>query len=86
MFLSKYLNTSSPSGLQVDILFGDVNPSGKLPYTVGKSLSDYGEGGQVLYKPNGIIPQQDYKEGLYIDYRHFDKVRVFYAQSILCLC
>lgn len=57
----------------VDLLFGNENPSGKLPYTVGKSLEDYGEGGSVMYTPNGMIPQQDFKEGLYIDYRHFDK-------------
>lgn len=56
-----------------DIITGVVNPSGKLPYTIGKSLKDYGPGGQILYVPNGIIPQQDFKEGLYIDYRHFDK-------------
>jgi hypothetical protein len=24
-----------------DILFGDVNPSGRLPYTIAKQLSDY---------------------------------------------
>ncbi|KAI9841814.1 MAG: hypothetical protein M1837_000359 [Sclerophora amabilis] len=58
----------------VDILFGNVNPSGKLPYTVGKSLEHYGEGGQIMYYPNAVVPQQDFKEGLYIDYRHFDKV------------
>ncbi|RYP22180.1 hypothetical protein DL765_001828 [Monosporascus sp. GIB2] len=56
-----------------DIIFGDVNPSGRLPWTIGKSLSDYGEGGQIMYVPNGVVPQQDFKEGLYIDYRHFDK-------------
>ena len=56
-----------------DIIFGDVNPSGKLPYTVGKSLSDYGPGGQIMYKPNEVIPQVDFDEGLYIDYRYFDK-------------
>ncbi|CCT63152.1 probable beta-glucosidase [Fusarium fujikuroi IMI 58289] len=55
------------------ILFGDESPSGKLPYTIGKALPDYGEGAQILYLPNGVIPQQDFKEGLYIDYRHFDK-------------
>lgn len=55
------------------IIFGDESPSGKLPYTIGKTLADYGEGGQVLYLPNGVVPQQDFKEGLYIDYRHFDK-------------
>ena len=56
-----------------DILLGVVNPSGKLPYTIGKSLDDYGPGGKVLYYPNGPIPQQNFSEGLYIDYRHFDK-------------
>lgn len=56
-----------------DVLFGDVDASGRLPYTVGKSLSDYGPGGQVLYYPNGVVPQQNFKERLYIDYRHFDK-------------
>lgn len=57
----------------VDVLFGDIDASGRLPYTVGKSLDDYGKGGQVLYFPNAVIPQQNFDEGLYIDYRHFDK-------------
>ncbi|KAH6855486.1 glycoside hydrolase superfamily [Chaetomium sp. MPI-CAGE-AT-0009] len=56
-----------------DILFGDTNPSGHLPFTIGKSLDDYGPGGKILYLPNGVIPQQDFSEGLYVDYRHFDK-------------
>ncbi|KAK2005540.1 glycosyl hydrolase family 3 N terminal domain-containing protein [Colletotrichum eremochloae] len=56
-----------------DVILGDVNPSGKLPYTIPKSLKDFGPGGQVLYLPNGVVPQQDFSEGLYIDYRHFDK-------------
>lgn len=56
-----------------DILFGEVNPSGKLPYTLGKSLNDYGEGGKVLYYPNSMAPQQNFFEGIYTDYRHFDK-------------
>jgi len=56
-----------------DVLFGDINPSGHLPFTIGKSLEDYGPGAKVLYTPNGVIPQQDFSEGLYIDYRYFDK-------------
>ncbi|KAI4215524.1 MAG: hypothetical protein LQ351_001993 [Letrouitia transgressa] len=59
-----------------DVLFGVVDASGRLPYTVGKSLDDYGEGGQILYYPNGVVPQQDFKERLYIDYRHFDKYSI----------
>ncbi|PSR80144.1 glycosyl hydrolase family 3 N terminal domain-domain-containing protein [Coniella lustricola] len=56
-----------------DIIFGDESPSGHLPYTIGKSLQDYGPGAQILYLPNGVVPQQDFSEGLYIDYRYFDK-------------
>ncbi|GKT62863.1 glycoside hydrolase family 3 protein [Colletotrichum tofieldiae] len=59
-----------------DVIFGDVNPSGKLPYTIPKSLKDFGPGGQILYLPNGVVPQQDFSEGLYIDYRHFDKKEI----------
>ena len=56
-----------------DVLFGAVDASGRLPYTIGKSLADFGPGGQIMYYPNGPIPQQDFNEGLYIDYRYFDK-------------
>lgn len=59
-----------------DVLFGHVDASGRLPYTVGRSLSDYGSGGQIMYKPNGLAPQQDFKEGLLIDYRHFDAMNI----------
>ena len=60
----------------VDVLFGHVDASGRLPYTIGKSLEDYGKGGQVLYYANAAIPQQNFDEGLYIDYRHFDKYAI----------
>ncbi|EXJ80203.1 beta-glucosidase [Capronia coronata CBS 617.96] len=56
-----------------DVLFGRTDASGRLPYTLGRSLEDYGPGAPVLYYPNAIIPQVDFNEGLYIDYRHFDK-------------
>ena len=56
-----------------DVIFGKVDASGRLPYTIGNSLSDYGPGAPVMYYPNHLIPQADFKEGLYIDYRHFDK-------------
>ncbi|CAJ2504600.1 Uu.00g119940.m01.CDS01 [Anthostomella pinea] len=56
-----------------DVIFGDLDPSGKLPWTIGKTLEDYGEGAKVMYLPNGVVPQQDFKEGLYVDYRYFDK-------------
>ncbi|KAI1206010.1 glycoside hydrolase family 3 protein [Annulohypoxylon truncatum] len=49
----------------VDILYGDANPSGKLPYTIAKSADDYG---------TSVVPgNDDYKEGLFVDYRRFDQ-------------
>lgn len=60
----------------VDVLFGEVDASGRLPYTIGKSLADYGPGAQVLYKPNAEVPQVNFTDGLYIDYRHFDRYNI----------
>ncbi|KAB8292162.1 hypothetical protein EYC80_007905 [Monilinia laxa] len=49
----------------VDILYGSVSPSGKLPYTIAKTQSDYGA---------DIASGDDsFTEGLFIDYRHFDQ-------------
>ncbi|KIW47945.1 uncharacterized protein PV06_00593 [Exophiala oligosperma] len=53
----------------MDVLFGAVNPAGRLPYTIAHKESDY----------NGdICPccECDYVEGLFIDYRHFDKAGI----------
>lgn len=58
----------------VSLLYGEVSPSGKLPYTLARNESDYG----ALYEPcrpasaDDRFPQCDYAEGVYIDYRHFD--------------
>lgn len=61
----------------VDVLFGDVDASGRLPYTIGRSLEDYGPGAQVLYEhPDPSVPQVDLDQGLYIDYRYFDKFNI----------
>jgi len=54
-----------------DVLYGAWNPSGRLPYTIAKSPSDYGA--QVnLGGDNQHILSIPYTEGLNIDYRHFD--------------
>ncbi|KAF8640625.1 hypothetical protein AX17_000286 [Amanita inopinata Kibby_2008] len=57
-----------------DVLYGDYNPSGRLPYTIGKSVTDYAT--QVIYKPRGSILQINYMEGIFIDYRHFDQANI----------
>jgi len=54
----------------VDILFGDINPSGKLVFTIPEQATDFPA--QVLYYSEAEIPQIDYLEGLYLDYRWFD--------------
>ena len=48
----------------VDILWGETNPSGKLPYTIAKNADDYNA---------KVVPGDDnYEDGVYVDYRHFD--------------
>lgn len=56
-----------------DVLFGDVNPSGRLPYTIAKNASDYPAQPVLGGGPNDIL-SIPYTEGLLIDYRWFDAV------------
>jgi beta-glucosidase len=51
------------------VLFGDANPSGKLPVTLPKDWKDSPAYGRYPGR-NGSV---DYGEGLYVGYRHFDK-------------
>jgi beta-glucosidase len=55
----------------VNVLYGDYNPSGRLPYTIAKKREDYSA--DIIYVNSSVpaIPQVDYTEGLDIDYRHF---------------
>ncbi|THH31978.1 hypothetical protein EUX98_g2202 [Antrodiella citrinella] len=56
-----------------DVLFGAYNPGAKLPFTIGKSASDYPT--EIIANGNGIVPIP-YTEGLFIDYRHFDSANI----------
>ncbi|KAK3991518.1 beta-glucosidase 1 [Cladorrhinum sp. PSN332] len=62
----------------VKVLYGDINPTGRLPYTIAKKEEDYGK----VADPAGLgeeerkeyFPEDDFSaEGLFIDYRAFDK-------------
>jgi len=67
-----------------EILTGDVNPSGKLPFTIEREFSDgpgadYVPAGQVLYQGANdewekVYPVYDvpYKEGVFVGYRWYD--------------
>eukprot|EP01113_Clastostelium_recurvatum_P043054 TRINITY_DN705_c0_g2_i2.p1 TRINITY_DN705_c0_g2~~TRINITY_DN705_c0_g2_i2.p1 ORF type:complete len:1398 (+),score=355.49 TRINITY_DN705_c0_g2_i2:540-4196(+) len=55
----------------VDVLSGDVNPSGKLVYTIAANVNDYNA--DIV---TGTSPQVPYTEGLKIDYRYFDTASI----------
>lgn len=60
----------------LDVLFGDVNPSARLPHTIPKHAADYDIPIVNLTGTadanNSAAWQSDFTEGLMIDYRHFD--------------
>ncbi|RMY61699.1 hypothetical protein D0863_11192 [Hortaea werneckii] len=58
----------------VDVLYGDENPGGKSVFTWGRNRGSYGV--DLLYEPNNgvLAPQQDFEEGVFIDYRAFDRL------------
>lgn len=62
----------------VDVLFGLVNPSGHLPYTIARRPSDYGPAGKIIYQqsPEEDVPQSNFTEGILVDYRWFDSKRL----------
>ena len=78
-----YLGSEAGHSL-ADVLSGDVNPSGKLPFTIGKQLSDYPARTEAQYpgipRPEiskmGVkdvtIFDEEYSEGFYVGYRWFD--------------
>ncbi len=56
----------------VDVLYGAVNPSGRLPYTVARAEADYGALLNASFSAD-YFPDDDFAEGLYMDYRAFDR-------------
>ena len=55
-----------------DVLYGRVNPGGKLPFTMATAREDFGT--DLLYIPNEGpgAPQVSFTEGVFIDYRALD--------------
>ena len=54
------------------LLFGDINPSGKLPTTLAARREDYSDYGHFPGKDGQVT----YAEGIYVGYRHFDKQKI----------
>jgi len=67
--LEAYLGGQAVGQACIDILFGDVNPSGKLPETFPRKLQD---NPSYLYY-GGEGDKSEYREGVFIGYRYYDK-------------
>ncbi len=57
-----------------DVLFGKVNPSGKLPFTFPVKLEDNGAHALNAYEANDLTVE--YKEDIFVGYRWADKEQV----------
>ena len=70
-----YLGSESGNAL-FNVLFGLVNPSGKLPVTFAKKYEDYPyvQYGAEAYP--GVNKQVHYREDIYVGYRHFTTKKV----------
>ncbi|KAF8526195.1 glycoside hydrolase family 3 protein [Hysterangium stoloniferum] len=58
----------------VDVLYGKVNPSGRLPFTIAVNANDYPA--DILYFDLNPAPTIKFQETLFIDYRHFDQAGI----------
>ncbi|WP_211194921.1 beta-glucosidase family protein [Halorhabdus amylolytica] len=56
------------------VLFGDVDPGGRLPVTFGRRIDDYPAATEERYPGVGL--QAEYGEGVFVGYRHFDAENV----------
>ena len=63
-----------------DVLFGEVNPSGKLPYTWYQRLDDCGAHALKAFpgtwRDDYKIIDEEYKEGIFVGYRWADKQKI----------
>ncbi|KAI1080309.1 glycoside hydrolase family 3 protein [Whalleya microplaca] len=57
-----------------DVLYGKVNPQGRTPFTWGKTADDWGV--HILFNSTSPQPQQEFSEGVFIDYRYFDREEI----------
>ena len=67
--LEGYLGGQAVGIATVNVLFGDVNPCGKLPESFPIKLSD--NPSYLFYGGEGN--EADYREGIFVGYRYYDK-------------
>lgn len=67
-----YLGGQAVGASTVDILYGDVNPSGRLPETFPIKLED--NPSYLFY--GGEKDNVEYREGIFVGYRYYDKKNI----------
>ena len=67
-----WFNGSETGHALADILFGDVNPSGHLPFTIMPELEDYPAHQYGAQAYPGVNNEVEYKEDLFVGYRYAD--------------
>ncbi len=88
---SFYLGETAGPAL-ADILFGKINPSGKLPFTMSEHWEDFGSTAHYVTNPDKTSVRQismgqgnpylrrihdmEYFEGIFVGYRHFERERI----------
>ena len=72
--IQSWYNGTEAGNALAEILTGEINPSGKLPFTINKGLLDYGV--HKLDAFPGKNKQVEYKEGIYVGYRWNDKEKI----------
>lgn len=75
-----YLGSEAGNSI-ASVLFGETNPSGKLPFTFPKKLADVaahtmGEYPGTPRNDGSNIVDERYNEGIYVDYRWFDTKKI----------
>lgn len=67
-----WFNGSETGHALADILFGDVNPSGHLPFTIMHELEDYPAHQYGAQAYPGVNNEVEYNEDLFVGYRYAD--------------
>jgi len=77
-----YLGSEAGNAI-ASVLFGDVNPSGKLPFSFPVKLTDIGAhklgeypGNKLQLEAKRDTIDVDYKEGIFVGYRWLDKEKI----------
>ena len=68
-----WFNGSEGGNALADVLLGNINPSGKLPWTMPRQLSDSPAHATHSFPGDQIV---EYKEGLLVGYRWFDAKKI----------